>query len=188
MRPRILSRVSVSPRKPFTWAQPVMPGRTLWPHHSSFDQFAVEPRCAPPRAESLTTRADDAHLRPCSTLMNRGSSSIEVCRISAPSGVTRGSPRLACTMWCCRRSPSSSGTCRPGFRRHPALMQRRCLKMIEPGELSMVTAMASNSCQQRRDHCRQGFFDERGQHDVAGDRLTTPISSAPRNPWGSRAA
>ncbi len=42
MRVFIFSTVSVSPRKPFTCAQPVMPGLHLVPDHVAVDQLAVQ--------------------------------------------------------------------------------------------------------------------------------------------------
>ena len=80
----IFSTVSVSPRSPFTCAQPVMPGRTLWRIDAALDQLAIHLVVR----DGVRPRPHDAHAAR-STLRNCGSSSSEVRRRKAPKGVTR---------------------------------------------------------------------------------------------------
>ena len=59
-RARIFSIVSVSPRWPFTWAQPVMPGLDLVPDHVGLDDLPVLLVVR----DRVRARPDDAHACP----------------------------------------------------------------------------------------------------------------------------
>src|SRR5262245_16765372 len=83
MRCRIFSMVSVSPRWPFTWAQPVMPGFTLWRRESG------EIRSANASLRAIGCgRGPTIDISPSSTFTSCGSSSIFVRLRIRPRRVT----------------------------------------------------------------------------------------------------
>src|SRR5262245_51249299 len=83
MRRRIFSMVSVSPRLPLTWAQPVMPGFTLWRRESG------EIRSANASLRAIGCgRGPTIDISPSSTFTSCGSSSIFVRLRIRPTRVT----------------------------------------------------------------------------------------------------
>src|SRR5262249_21504524 len=94
MRRRIFSIVSVCPRWPCTWAQPVMPGLTLWRR----DNGEICSANASLRAIGCG-RGPTIDISPSSTFTSWGSSSIFVRLRIRPTRVTRGSFLTACLKW-----------------------------------------------------------------------------------------
>src|SRR6266481_6461414 len=94
MRRRIFSSVSVSPRWPCTWAQPVMAGLTLWRR----DNGEIRSANASLRAIGCG-RGPTIDISPSSTFTSWGSSSIFVRLRIRPTRVTRGSFLTACVKW-----------------------------------------------------------------------------------------
>ncbi len=134
-RPSICQSSFVSPRKPVTCAQPVIPGLTKMTNHIFYLSNGNILLCASTCADGGPTK----DISPFSTLINWGSSSTFVLRIRLPIRVLRGSHSVACKAYHIEHSPASNGTYSTKIHDHLHHFVS-ALKKTGPGELIFIAS------------------------------------------------